>query len=49
MINKEQKAGYYDIQWNAVRNASGLYFYYFRAETNNNESYERINKMLMVK
>jgi len=49
LIDKDQKAGYYEIQWNAFRNASGLYFYYLKAETNNNKSYEKINKMLLLK
>ena len=49
LIDKDQKAGYYNIQWNAFRNSSGLYFYYLKAETKNSKSFEKINKMLLLK
>jgi predicted GH43/DUF377 family glycosyl hydrolase len=27
LVNKQQKAGYYEVSWNAVNNSSGVYFY----------------------
>ena len=27
LVNKQQKAGYYEVNWNAVNNSSGVYFY----------------------
>jgi len=31
LVNKQQKAGYYEIDWNAVNNSSGIYFYKIQA------------------
>ena len=31
LVNKEQKAGYYSINWNVRQAASGLYFYWIQA------------------
>ena len=31
LVNKEQKAGYYEVDWNAVSNSSGVYFYRIQA------------------
>jgi len=27
LVNKRQKAGFYEVEWNAVNNSSGVYFY----------------------
>ena len=31
LVNREQKAGYYEVDWNAVNNSSGVYFYKIQA------------------
>jgi len=31
LVNKQQKAGYYEVEWNAVNSSSGVYFYQLRA------------------
>ena len=31
IVNEQQKAGYYEIDWNAVNNSSGVYFYRIQA------------------
>ena len=30
-VNRQQKAGYYEIDWNAANNSSGVYFYSIQA------------------
>jgi len=27
LVNKQQKAGFYEVNWNAINNSSGVYFY----------------------
>ncbi len=27
LVNKQQKPGYYEVNWNAANNSSGVYFY----------------------
>ena len=27
LVKEQQKAGYYEVDWNAVNNSSGIYFY----------------------
>jgi hypothetical protein len=49
LVDAKQRPGYYDIQWDADQNVSGLYFYYFRAESNNGQSVETMKKMLLLK
>jgi hypothetical protein len=44
IVNKEQNAGSYEVEFNASNFASGFYFY--RIETAN---YSRTMKMLLVK
>ena len=31
LVNEQQKAGYYEVDWNAVNNSSGVYFYKIQA------------------
>ena len=31
LVNSKQKAGYYEINWNAANNSSGVYFYKIQA------------------
>ena len=31
LVNEQQKAGYYEVKWNAVNNSSGVYFYKIQA------------------
>jgi len=31
LVNEQQRAGYYEIDWNAVNNSSGVYFYKIQA------------------
>ncbi|MCB9205951.1 MAG: ammonia-forming cytochrome c nitrite reductase subunit c552 [Ignavibacteriales bacterium] len=44
LVNKEMQAGNYNIDWNAVNNAAGIYFY--RIETNN---FVATKKMVLLK
>ena len=38
LINSTQRAGYYNFNWNASNNASGIYFYVLTAKSLNNPS-----------
>ncbi|MBN1549827.1 T9SS type A sorting domain-containing protein [bacterium] len=49
LIDRGQKAGYYNIQWEAGRNASGLYFFYMKTQADNKPLFEKMNKMLLMK
>lgn len=44
LVNQQQKAGYYDVDWNAVDNASGIYFYRIKAG-----DFVETKKMLLTK
>ncbi|MCK5455697.1 MAG: T9SS type A sorting domain-containing protein, partial [Melioribacteraceae bacterium] len=45
LVNKQQKAGYYEATWNAANNSSGVYFY--RLETNT--GFSQTKKMLLLR
>ena len=50
LINKVQESGYYEVNWNAGNNASGIYFYKIEAKsTDGKNNYTSVKKMLMVK
>ena len=48
LINSTQGAGYYNYNWNATNNASGIYFYVLTARSLN-QDYREIKKMLLIK
>ena len=31
LVNEQHKAGYYEVEWNAANNSSGVYFYKIQA------------------
>ena len=45
LVDKQQKAGYYEVEWNAANNSSGVYFY--RLETNT--GFSQTKKMLLLR
>ena len=49
MVNEEMKAGYYDIDFNASKLASGVYFYQLNVEGDNGELFNSIKKMVFIK
>lgn len=49
LVNENQNAGYYEIEWNAVGNVSGVYLYSFKADPYNNKSYEKLGEMFFLK
>jgi hypothetical protein len=49
LIDKDQKAGDYDIQWEASAYPSGLYIFQLKAESENKKPIEKIKKMLLLK
>ncbi len=49
LANKEMKAGFYDIDFNASNLVSGVYFYRLIAEGNNGEIYDSTKKMVFLK
>ena len=49
LIDKHQEAGYYNIQWDASHNASGLYYYYIKAEGTKGMKFDKVKKMLLLK
>ena len=44
LVNKEQKAGYYSINWNVRQAASGLYFYWIQAN-----EFSKVCKMILLR
>ena len=44
LVNKQQKAGYYEVNWNAANNSSGVYFYRIQAG-----EFVQIKKMILLK
>ena len=44
LVNEQQKAGYYEIDWNAVNNSSGVYFYKIQAG-----EFVETKKMILIK
>jgi hypothetical protein len=44
LVDQAQPAGYYDVQWNAMRMSSGVYFYHIDAG-----DYHRVMKMQVIK
>lgn len=49
LLDNDQQAGYFDIKWDATSFASGLYFYHLKAIRKNNKSFNKINKMMLLK
>ena len=49
LLDKNQQAGYYNIEWDAASFESGLYFYLLKVENRKNKCFEKINKMLLLK
>jgi len=44
LVNKQQKAGYYEVNWNASNNSSGVYFYKLNAG-----SFVETKKMILLR
>jgi flagellar hook assembly protein FlgD len=44
LVSEKQKAGYYQLEWDASRFASGVYFYILRAG-----EYRDVKKMVLLK
>jgi hypothetical protein len=44
LVNKEVEAGSYEVNWNGIENASGIYFY--RIET---KDYTKVLRMVLIK
>lgn len=44
LVNEEQEAGWKEVQWNAAKVASGIYFYKLQAGSSVD-----VKKMLLVK
>ncbi len=44
LVDKQQKPGYYEVDWNAINNSSGIYFYRIRSG-----SFVETKKMLLLK
>ena len=44
LVNEQQKAGYYEVEWDAVNNSSGIYFYRIQAG-----EFVGTKKMMLVK
>ena len=44
LINSQQQAGFYSVEWNASRYSSGVYFYQIRAGV-----FQQVKKMLLIK
>ena len=44
LVNKQQKAGYYEVDWNAANNSSGIYFYRIQAG-----DFAETKKMILMK
>jgi len=49
LINTDQKAGYYNVKWDASTYSSGIYFYHIKVENKDNKSFEKIMKMILLK
>ncbi len=50
LVNEEKPAGYFDVRWNAVNLASGVYFYRVDARpTNGGRGFQQIKKLMVVK
>ena len=47
LVNEKQKPGYYEVEWDASKNSSGIYFYRITAGNNilykENDSYSNEN------
>ncbi len=44
LVNKQQKAGYYEVEWDVVNNSSGVYFYRIQAG-----DFVQTKKMVLMK
>jgi len=44
LVNKQQKAGYYSVNWNVRQVASGLYFYWIKAN-----EFSKVCKMILLR
>ncbi|MBC8181307.1 T9SS type A sorting domain-containing protein [candidate division KSB1 bacterium] len=49
LVDEEQKSGFYDIDWQATTNNSGLYFYSLKTKSIKGLSFEKSIKMLYIK
>jgi Concanavalin A-like lectin/glucanases superfamily/Secretion system C-terminal sorting domain len=49
LVNGEQNAGVYKVNFNASRYASGVYFYRIDAEGNNGQKYVAVRKLVLMK
>jgi len=51
LVNKQQKPGYYEVEWHADKHSSGVYFYRIRATPSGGQAGEFVEtkKMLMIK
>ncbi|NOX65159.1 MAG: choice-of-anchor A family protein, partial [Chlorobi bacterium] len=50
LVNKQQKPGYYEVNWNASNMPSGIYFYQIRVySTYSNRQFIKTNKMILMK
>ncbi|MCK5457379.1 MAG: T9SS type A sorting domain-containing protein, partial [Melioribacteraceae bacterium] len=51
LVNKQQKPGYYEVNWNATEMPSGIYFYRIQAYpiTGGAAQFVKTNKMILLK
>ena len=50
LVNEVKDAGYYEINWNASKLASGVYIYLLQAESLDNKSnFRNVKKMILLK
>ena len=49
LVDEEQKSGFYDIDWQATTNNSGLYFYSLKTKSIKGLSFEKSIKMFYIK
>lgn len=52
LVDKDQQAGYYSVSWDAGKLASGIYFYYLRAEgiapDKSGSGFSKVSKMILL-
>jgi len=50
LVNQQQPAGIYEVNWNGKDSASGIYFYVLEAASNDGKNNVReIKKMVLLK
>jgi hypothetical protein len=50
LVNRDQAAGYYEVNWNASRLASGVYFYSIQAKSDEaGKDFAVVKKMMLLK